>query len=98
MATEKPRLLPLLLSNCTLWLWLQPPIVTEVAPVINVWAEAWKGAVNASAAARKKAIFLRIVCAASMVFLDSLDNNRAQASVYYKNWDMDADTDILAPI
>jgi hypothetical protein len=55
------------------------PMTMDVLLTVNVWAEAWKGAVNNSAVARKKTIFLKFVCAASMIFLDSLDDNRPLA-------------------
>jgi hypothetical protein len=49
------------------------------AGVKTGWAKPCMGAVSNSANARKRAIFLMFVCAASMIFLDSFDDNRRQA-------------------
>src|SRR5580698_10086645 len=63
------------------WLSLHAelPMVTVVPLDTNVGtaAEARNGAVKSSAVARQKTILLMFVCAASMIFLDSLDDNRA---------------------
>jgi hypothetical protein len=56
----------------------------DVGFSVSAWADAWKGAVNNSAVARRKAIFLVFVCAASMVVLDSFDDNRPHALLTMK--------------
>jgi hypothetical protein len=58
---------------------LTPVNEIDVGFTVSAWAKAWKGAVNNSAGARRKTILLVFVSAASMVVLDSFDDNRPHA-------------------